>query len=133
MVSCYQHVMSNMAIHKQNVHYTNVHFISLQVFRWLRTWNRVAERTHWWVFNTLPLQHTSHFSPLVRVTTQDMVGARSLQRLTASIVAGINAHLSHMPLFLFMPHIGHQKCDTVILSYHCPRYTGSYQTPTEPG
>ena len=25
------------------------------------------------------------------------------------------------------------KCDTVVLFYHCPRYTGSYQTPTGPG
>ena len=75
-----------------------------------------------------PLQCTSHFSPPDRLITQDMVGANSLQRLTVSIVAGIKTHLPHMPLFLFKPHIGCQKCDTVILSYHCPRYTGSYQT-----
>ena len=81
--------------------------------------------------NTLvgSLQHTSHFSPPDRVIIQDMVGANSLQRLIVSIVTGIKAHLSHMPLFLFEPHIGHQKCDTVVLSYHYPRYTGSYQTP----
>ena len=80
-----------------------------------------------------PFQHTSQFSPPNRVITQDMVGANSLERLIVSIVAGINAHLSHIPMFLFKPHIGHQMCDTVILTYHCPRYTGSYQTPTGPG
>ena len=56
-----------------------------------------------------------------------------LQRLTFSMLAGIKAHLPHMPLFLFEPNIGHQKCDTVVMSSHCPRYTGSYQTPTGPG
>ena len=77
--------------------------------------------------NTLvgPLQHTSHFSLPDRVITQDMAGANSLQRLIVIIVAGVKAHLSHMPLFLFEPHIGHQKCDTMIMSYHCLRYTGS--------
>ena len=80
-----------------------------------------------WPFSThFPLQS-------VRVITQDMVEANSLQRLTVSIVAGIKAHLPHIPLFLIEPHIGCQKCDTVMLTYHCPRYTGSYETPTGPG
>ena len=118
-----------MAINKQNVHYTNVHFISLQVFRWHETWHRVTERTHWLVlFNTLPTSVPQSGSSL-------RIWCRSspLQRLTVSILAGIKAHLPHMPLFLFEPHIGCQKCDTVVVSSHCPRYTGSYQTHIGPG
>ena len=73
--------------------------------------------------NTLvgPLQHTSHFSPPDRVITQDMVGANSLQRLIVSIVYGIKVHLSHMPLILFGPHIGHQKCNISDLVLSLPQ------------
>ena len=85
--------------------------------------------------NTLvgPLQHTSHFSSPVRVITQGKGKPSPLQRLTVSMLAGRKAHLPHMPLFLFEPHIGCQKCDTVVMSSHCPRYIWSYQTPTGPG
>ena len=65
----------------------------------------------------------------VRVIIQDKVVGLILAELT---VAGILVHLSHMPLYLFEPHIGHQKCDTVVLLCHSPRYTGIYQTPTGP-
>ena len=114
---------------KQNVHYTNVHFISLQVFRWHGTWNRVTERTHWLVlFNTLPPSVPQSGSSL-----KIWCRPSPLQRLTVSILAGIKAHLTHMPLFLFESLTGCQKCDTVVKSSHCPRYTGNYQTPTGPG
>ena len=86
--------------------------------------------------NTLvgPLQHTSHFGPQDRVITQDMVGANSLKRLIVSIVSGIKAHLSHMPLILLKPHIGCQKCGTVLWSYHCPRYKWGFTSHlTGPG
>ena len=129
MVPFTWHVMSVMAINKQNVHYTNVHFISLQVIRWHGTWNRVTERTHWLVlFNTLPTS-VPQSGLLLRVWCRPS----SLQRLTFSMLAGIKAHLPHMPLFLFELHIRHQKWDTVVMSSHYPRYTGSYQTPTGPG
>ena len=112
--------MSNMAINKQNVHY-NLMFIltSLQVFTDCMEhgteWQK--EHTGWSSSTHFPLQspRKGHHS--------------GYGRLIVSIVTGIKAHLSHMPPFLFKPHIGCQKCDTVMLSYHCPRYTGSYQTP----
>ena len=109
-----------MAINKQKVHYTNVHFNQpAGLHRWHGTWNSGRK-------NTLvgPLQHTSHFSLPNRVITQDMVGANSLQRLIVSIVYGIKAHLSHMALILFEPNIGCQKCNISDLVLSCPRYAG---------
>ena len=105
-----------MAINKQNVHYTNVHFISLQVFRWHGTWNRVTEE-HWLVlFNTLPTSVPQSGSSL-RIWCRPS----PLQRLTVSILAGIKAHLPHMPLFLFESLIGCQKCDAVVLCLPLPQ------------
>ena len=118
-----------MATNKQNVHYTNVPFISLQVFTWHGTWKRVTEGTHWLVlFNTLPTS-----VPQSGLSLRVCCRPTPLQRLTVTMVAGTKAHLPYMPLLHFKPHIGHQKCDTVVMSSHCPRYTGSYQTPTGPG
>ena len=112
--------MSVMATNKQNVHYANVHFISLQFLRWHGTWNRVTERTHWLVlFNTFPTS-----VPQSGLSLRVWCRPSPLQSLTVTMLAGTKAHLPYMSLFPFESLIGCQKCDMVVMSSHCPGTLG---------